>query len=104
MTLEEYKRINSVAVLKQEVANHKESKFMRENADEIAARYQREKLVKYREIMERKEKEKQEQSSNNGLTDTVKAKEHNEFSAGDEASPLYQGSNPYGSWQTIVHK
>lgn len=39
MTLEEYNRLNTLAEAQQQLQLHKESMFMRGNADEIVAKY-----------------------------------------------------------------
>lgn len=39
MTLEEYNRLNKLAEAQQQLQLHKESMFMRGNADEIVAKY-----------------------------------------------------------------
>ncbi|KAJ6649790.1 WW domain-binding protein 4 [Pseudolycoriella hygida] len=48
MTLEEYNRLNKLAEAQQQLQLHKESMFMRGNADEIVAKYYREKLKERR--------------------------------------------------------
>ncbi|KAG4072322.1 hypothetical protein HA402_004254 [Bradysia odoriphaga] len=48
MTLEEYNRLNTLAEAQQQLKLHKESMFMRGNADEIVAKFHREKLKERR--------------------------------------------------------
>lgn len=92
MTIEEYNRLYTVYNARAEQQLHKESKFMRENADEIASKFRREQLKVFREETiadEIKEKEIERESYQEDDT--------NEEEAGTSAQP-------YGRWQTVVKK
>lgn len=80
MTLEEYEKLNQQAVKLDEQRKHEEWKYNVENADEIAAKYQREKLKKFRVKDVDEEKKKKEEPS--------------KFAAPDEIASI-------GSWQVV---
>lgn len=90
MTIEEYNRLNLVYTAKTEQKFHEESKYIRENADEIASKYRREQLkaVRARNIQQEvKEKEIERE----GYTSCNEEEE-------ETAAPAL------GKWQTIVRK
>lgn len=88
MTLEEYKRLNDIVEKQQNDELQKESMYMRNNADEIAAKYRREELKRLRpkptEIEIKEEKEVKEN-----------------YQVYEEVGTVAQ---PYGQWQTIIKK
>lgn len=88
MTIEEYNRLNLVYNAKTEQQLHQESKYMRENADEIASKYRREQLKAVRaEATAEAEKEKEA--------------ERESYTEYDEPGT---SSRPFGKWQTVVRK
>lgn len=79
MSLEEYEKLNEVAIRQQEEHKKLEMKNSIENADEIASRYNREQLKKYQKITE-------------------------EPKPVEDASTSYAGQyggQPYGKWETV---
>lgn len=88
MTLEQYKRIENVVQIKESHELQKESVFMRENATELAAKYKREQL-KQRRVKPTEEEVKKEEEKRDG------------YETLEEPGTAAQ---PYGRWQTIVHK
>lgn len=92
MTIEEYNRLYTVYNARAEQQLHKESKYMRENADEIASKFRREQLKVFREET---------------IADQIKEKEV-ERETYQEADPYEDeagtSANPYGRWQTVVKK
>lgn len=86
LSLDEYNKINKQAIIKQEEHLRIESNKFKDNADEIAAKYQREKLKKYKV----KDSVKEEKVSD---VEPVYS-----FQSPDEAA------QPFGQWQTVVKK
>lgn len=92
MTIEEYNRLNLVYEAKTEQQLYEESKFMRENADEIAAKYRREQLKAVRA---------------NAIQHEIKEKEierENYTACEDIDEEPGTSAQPFGKWQTVVHK
>lgn len=91
MTIEEYNRLNAVYNAKTEQQLHAESKYMRENADEIVSKYRREQLKAVRAAdLEQEIKKKQvEREDYTSCTDLE------EF---ETAAPAL------GKWQTVVRR
>lgn len=87
MTIEEYNRLNLVFEAKQNQQMHEESKFMRENADELAAKYKRETL----KAMKQKPTEKEIKEEEN------KRESYETYESETESRAI-------GSWQTVVKK
>lgn len=87
MTIEEYNRLNLVFEAKQEQKMHEQSKFMRDNADELAAKYKREKLKALKQKPTEKEIKEEEK----------KRESYEPYESETEARAI-------GSWQTIVKK
>jgi WW domain-binding protein 4 len=82
MSLDEYEKLNEIAIKQQEEFKQKEMKNTIENADEIASKYNREQLKKYKKITE-------------------------EPKPVAEASTSYAGQyggQPFGKWQTVEAK
>lgn len=90
MTIEEYNRLNLVHTARTEQQMHEESKYMRENADEIASKYRREQLkaIRARDI-QREVKEKEIERE--GYTSCNEEEE-------ETAAPAL------GKWHTVVRK
>lgn len=87
MTVEEYNRLNLVFEVKQKQLQHNKSKFMRENADEIAAKYKRE---AFKSLMPKETEEDEEEREKNR-----------------ESFELYEpetAARPLGKWQTVAEK
>lgn len=87
MTIEEYDRLNLVFEARQMQQTNEESKYMRENADELAAKYKREQLKRMKPPPSAKEQQQKEE-----LRDSYE--EHEPGTA----------ARPFGSWQTVVRK
>lgn len=95
MTIEEYNRLNLVYEAKTEQQLHEESKFMRENADELASKYRREQLKAVRaSALQREAKEKEIERESYTACEEV-----NEVDEEPGAS-----ARPFGKWQTVVRK
>lgn len=88
MTIEEYNRLNLVFEARQMQQTHEESKYMRENADELAAKYRREQLKtrKSKPTAEEQQQEKEERDS---------------YETYEEPGTA---AKPFGAWQTIIKK
>lgn len=86
MTIEEYNRLNILVEAKQNQHQHQESMFMRENADELAAKYNREKL-KRRKLQPTAEAIKEEEEVRES------------YETYDEPGT---SARPFGKWQTVV--
>lgn len=89
MTIEEYNRLNLVYNAKAEQKLHQESKYMRENADEIASKYRREQLKAVRTEVTAEEIEEKE----------AERESYTEYE--EEPGTL---ARPFGKWQTVVRK
>lgn len=90
MTIEEYNRLNLVYNARAEQQVYEESKNLRENADEIVAKYRREQLRIIRsEDIEEEIKEKE-----------IERESYQEY----EEPPETSSAQPYGKWKTIVKK
>lgn len=90
MTIEEYNRLNVVYNARAEQQVYEESKNLRENADEVVAKYRREQLKFIR---------------SDGIEEEIKEKEierdnYKEY----EEPPETSSAQPYGKWQSIVQK
>lgn len=90
MTIEEYNRLNVVYNARAEQQVYEESKNLRENADEVVAKYRREQLKFIR---------------SDGIEEEIKEKEierdnYKEY----EEPPETSSAQPYGKWQSIVKK
>lgn len=90
MTIEEYNRLNVVYNARAEQKVYEESKNLRENADEVVAKYRREQLkfIRSEGIQEEKKEKEAERES------------YAEF----EEEPETSSAQPFGKWQTIVTK
>jgi len=80
MTLDEYEKLNEIAIRQQEEKQEKEMRNTIENAGEIASRFNREQLKKYQKITE-------------------------ELKPAEEPSTSYAGQyggQPFGKWETVV--
>lgn len=85
MTIEEYNRLNKVVDAKAEQQHYAESKYMRDNADELLSKYKREKfktLQAFTKAEEVKEKEEERET----------------YTAYEEPG---SSSQPFGKWQTV---
>lgn len=90
MTIEEYNRLNLVYNARAEQQVYEESKNLRENADEVAAKYRREQLKVIRiDAIDEEVKEKE-----------IERASYKEY----EDPPETSSAQPYGKWQTIVKK
>lgn len=85
MTIEEYDRLNLVFEARQMQQTHEESKYMRENADELAAKYKRE-LLKAKKPQPTAEEKQQEEE----IRDSYETEEPE------------MAAKPLGAWQTVV--
>lgn len=90
MTIEEYNRLNLVYEAKTEQQLHEESKYMRENADEIASKYRREQLKSIR-MQNIQQEIKEKEAEREDYTSCVEEEE-------ETAAPAL------GRWQTVVRK
>lgn len=88
MTIEEYNRLNLVYNAKAEQQLHQESKFMRENADELVSKYRREQLKVFRSETTAKEEEEKE----------IERETYEEYEEPGTSA------KPYGRWQSVVQK
>lgn len=88
MTIAEYNRLNLLFDARTEQQMHQESKFMRENADDLAAKYRRENLKQFQAKPTPKEIEEKEI-------------EKESYTSYEEPGT---SAAPYGKWQTIVKK
>lgn len=86
MTIEEYNRLNLVVEAKAEQQQHKESKYMRDNADELVSKYNREKLKALQSYTLPKKVEETEE-------------ERESYTVYEEPGTSAQ---PLGKWQTVV--
>lgn len=80
LTLAEYEKLNEVAIKQQEDRQHQEMKSSIENANEIASKYNREQLKKYKKRTEEKIPEEEAPSTSY---------------AGQ------YGGQPFGKWETV---
>lgn len=90
MTIEEYNRLNLVYTAKTEQQLHEESKYMRENADEIASKYRREQLKAIR-AQDIQQEVKEKEIEREGYTSCNEEEE-------ETAAPAL------GKWHTVVRK
>lgn len=92
MTIEEYNRLNAVFETKAQQQLHEESKFMRENADELAAKYRREQLrAKRAEAFAEEAAEKE-----------IERESYVECEEEDDEPGT--SARPFGKWQTVIRK
>lgn len=82
MSLKEYEKLNEVALQQQQDKQQREMKESIENADEIASRFRREQLKKYKKITEEKKPEVEATTSYADLYGVYAAQ-------------------PYGKWETV---
>lgn len=87
MTIEEYNRLNLVFEARQMQQTHEESKYMRENADELAAKFKRERLKALKPKPTPEEKQQEE-----------------EIRESYETEETDTAAKPLGTWQTVVRK
>lgn len=85
MSLAEYDKLNKVALQQQETQKQLEMKNSIDNADEIASRYNREQLKKYKKITEEPKTEAQEEASTSYAT-------------------MYDGISKMGKWESVESK
>lgn len=88
MTIQQYNRIQKLVEIKETQEMHEESKFMRENASEVASKYKREQLKRLR-AQPTSEEAKQEEEKREGY---------------DIYEEPGTAARPYGQWQTVVKK
>lgn len=79
LSLAEYEKLNEVAIKQQEDHQNQEMKHTIENANEIASKYNREQLKKYKKRTEEKKPEEEPSTSYAGQ----------------------YGGQPYGKWETV---
>jgi hypothetical protein len=84
MTLKEYEKLNEIALAKQEEEKVKEARYTIENADELAAKYMRERLTAFKVKDEKKEDE--EGAENRML------------------GPAPRPAGPYGTWEQVEYR
>lgn len=90
MTIEEYNRLNLVYNERAEQKVYEESKHLRENADEVVAKYRREQLRVIR---------------SEGIDEEIKEKEIERETYTEYEEPSETTSaQPYGKWKTVVTK
>lgn len=87
MTIEEYDRLNLVFEARQMQRTNEESKYMRENADELAAKYKREQLKRMKPPPSAEEQQQEQ-----------------ELRESYEENEPGTAARPFGSWQTVVKK
>lgn len=86
----------------QETYAQQEKKFLVENADELAAKYNREKLKQRRVEYEARQRAAKEQTE---AAAEAKLKESVEESAPEQAFfPSQSAAAPYGKWQIVEQK
>lgn len=86
MTIEEYDRLNLVFEAKEMQRSHEESKYMRNNADEIAAKFKRERLKEKRKQPTTEEVEEEEEKRDN-------------YQTYEEPGTA---ARAFGAWETVV--
>lgn len=79
MTIKEYEKLNEIAIEQQEEQRLREMKDSVENADEIASKYNREQLKRFKKRTEEKKPEEEPSTSYAGQ----------------------YGGQPYGKWETV---
>ena len=114
MTYDEYNHIMEQSRVAYEEHAQKEKKFLVENADELAAKYNREKLKQRRAEYEAKQREKAKKEEDQQDTDRKVKKEKSEVRVKQESSDdepretMYSGNYtpaaPFGKWQTVEKK
>lgn len=87
MTIEEYNRLNLVFEARQMQKTHEESNYMRENADELAAKFKRERLKAMKSKPSAEEQQQEEEIRDSYETDEPGT-----------------AARPFGAWQTVVKK
>jgi WW domain-binding protein 4 len=85
MTVKEYEKLNDIAIAKQEEEQVRESKYTVENADELAAKYKRERLKNYK-VKDQEEVDKE--------TEALIA----------SMGPSPRADDPYGTWERVEYK
>lgn len=91
MTIEEYNRLNLVYNTRAEQQMYEESKHLRENADEVVAKYRREQLRIIRsDGIEEEKKEKE-----------IERESYTEY---EEPQAETSSAQPYGKWKTVATK
>lgn len=108
LTLDEYNGIMDQARVAHEAHAQQEKKFMVENADELAAKYNREKLKQRRVEHEAKQQKEQakrekEQQKRDRKEDSGTTSEGND-DQDQPSSSSYSAAAPYGKWQTVEKK
>lgn len=91
MTLAEYNRLDVLYNTKTEQQLHEESKFVRENADEIVSKYRREQLKAKRAAV----------FANEAIEKEI---ERESYTVNEEPDPEPTAAQPYGKWRTVVEK
>lgn len=115
LTLDEYNNIMEQSRLAQQVVAERENKFLVDNADELAAKYNREKLKQRRAEYEAKQKEaKKKEDQQQRAQDRKLKKERREAKqeqretpqqddeGEDEQPKEYPPAAPFGKWQTVA--
>lgn len=86
---------------------HQEKKFLVENADEIAAKYNREKLkqrrVEYEAKQQKEQAKREKEQEKRDRKDDLRAIEGGGVE-GEPYSSAYSTAAPYGKWQTVETK
>jgi WW domain-binding protein 4 len=85
MSLDDYNKLNEQAKDLEEKRKHEEWKYAVDNADELAAKYKREKLKKFR-VKDDEEEEKKKKKS-----------EPTKFAVPEEMTSI-------GKWESVVHE
>jgi hypothetical protein len=85
MTLKEYEKLNEIALAKQEEEAVKEARYTIENADELAAKYMRERLTAFK------------------VKDKVKTEEEEEAPENRMLGPAPRPAGPYGTWEQVEY-
>lgn len=108
LKLDEYNNIMEEARRKQEVHAQREKQFMVENADELAAKFNREKLKRVREENDRKEQKKEKVNQGSRDEDNIgkasQAVSGEDDGIGNESPQTSYVAGPFGKWQTVVKK
>lgn len=107
LTLDEYNNIMEQSRTVHEAHAQREKKFLVENADEMAAKYNREKLKQRRAEYEAKQKQQQREKEKEKDEGEKRVQQQNcedEGESGEEESSHYPPPAPFGQWQTVGTK
>lgn len=111
LTLDEYNNIMDQSRAVHEVQAQREKKFMVENADELAAKYNREKLKQRRAEYEAKQQQQAKrdqdkqrpQKRGSEVRERIKS-EDDDDDREEEETFNYPAPAPFGQWQTVQPK